>query len=90
MSPEYLPELYELPPSCPFSERLKLLRCHDRSLQFKVLHKFAATIHQKSSMVSLVSHISSCIISNGRYVSPVAPSLTLTFSFSFIPAATRD
>lgn len=39
-----------LPPDRPFSERLALLRCHERSwsnLQLKVSHEFAATIHQR-------------------------------------------
>jgi hypothetical protein len=39
-----------LPPDRPFSERLDLLRRHERSwsnLQLKVSHEFAATIHQR-------------------------------------------
>src|SRR6266850_747352 len=39
-----------LPPDRPFSERLELLRRHERSwsnMQLKVSHEFAATIHQR-------------------------------------------
>ena len=39
-----------LPPDRPFSERLELLRCHEKSwsnLQLRVSHEFTATIHQR-------------------------------------------
>jgi len=39
-----------LPPERPFSERLELLRCHEKSwsnLQLRVWHEFTAAIHQR-------------------------------------------
>ena len=39
-----------LPPDRPFSDRLELLQCHEKSwnnLQLKVSHEFAASIHQR-------------------------------------------
>src|SRR5712691_6345030 len=42
-----------LPPDRPFSERLELLRCHEKSwsnLQLRASHEFTAPIHQRHSL----------------------------------------